>query len=184
MRDSTCLPVTPPVIQADFPASRAAIVCDIVWFPSAWLPAIGRLAKRRRRDCRYGSKVVYTKLCNVECYYARPYEVLSVAETGVLNRCSRFMHLSEDQTPDVMVICRVCLEPMCLEPSGPNADSTSFKLTAATFRLPLCRLSSQTSSMVLMIWGRSRSRMQCLMARVEVSHCTVMDLDSSERRMA
>lgn len=93
----------------------------------------------------------YAKLCSVERYYSRPYEIFFAAETGVLNHCNRFMHLSEDQTPNVMDICRVCLEPMCLEPSGPNADSTSFKLTAATFRLPLCRLPSQTPSMVLMI---------------------------------
>jgi hypothetical protein len=75
---------------------------------------------------------------------------------------------------------RECLEPMCLEPSGPNADSTSFKLRAATFRSTLCRLPSQTFFMVLIVWGRSRSRMQGCIARVEALRCTVMILDSSE----
>ena len=98
------------------------------------------------------------------------------------------MHLSEDQTPNVMVWsfaeCASSRCVSCLEPSGPNADSTSFMLTAATFRLPLCLLPSQTHFMVLRMWGRSFSRIHGLKARVEASRWTVMDLDSSERRMA
>lgn len=79
-------------------------------------------------------------------------------------------------------------------PSVPRADVSRAERTqrrlhslhadSCTFRLPPCRLPSQKPFMVLRIWGRSRSRMQGLMARVEASRCTVLDLDSSERRMA
>ena len=69
---------------------------------------------------------------------------------------------------------------MCLEPSGSNADSTSFRFRAATVRILLCRLTSQTPFMVLVPWGRSHSRMQGTVARVEALTCAVMVLDSSE----
>lgn len=69
---------------------------------------------------------------------------------------------------------------MCLEPSGSNADSTSFRFRAATVRMLLCRLTSQTPFMVLVPWGRSHSRMQGTIARVEALTCAVMVIDSSE----
>jgi hypothetical protein len=113
--------VTPPVIQADFPASRAAIVCDSLSFSDAWFPFL-LLARRRTRDWKQGSKVCQDVQCRVSLRDRTQISFAAERLESVLRSCDR--RSDADGDGHLPSVPRADL--MCLEPSGSNADSTSF----------------------------------------------------------
>lgn len=99
------LPVTPPVIQADLPESRAAIVCNILPFPELF--DFGR-AMKAVKTTRY----VYSELRDlIFMSHEGVYDLSHSRATGIVGCTGSLLSCVRRSEADAMGICRVCLQP-------------------------------------------------------------------------